>query len=142
MCVVSGWAAVVTFGVPERCVDALIEFLHGSSDEPGRWLVFGHDMDLLGAIHEHWNGAIDITIALLPATDAMIIDVVVDILTMETVHLARCAWIHGRNLAGEAPRELGLVIAAGAKDDAATLAAALRTAIPASALRQMGDGAP
>jgi hypothetical protein len=123
----SGWAAVVTFGVPERCADALIELLHGSSHEPGRWLVFGHDMDLLGAIHEHWNGAIDITIALLPATDAMMIDVVVDILAVETVDLARCAWIHGTGLAGEAPRELGLVTSATAKD-ALMLAAELKAA--------------
>jgi hypothetical protein len=121
---VSAWGTVVTFGVPERCVDEMIEHLHGSRAEPGRWLIFGHDMALLGAIHEHWNNAIDITIALLPATDAMLVEVAVDIATHERVTLDRCAWVHGSGVVGAPPLGLGLVIEARGKD-AAALAAEL-----------------
>jgi hypothetical protein len=124
---VSAWAAVVTFGVPERCVDEMIERLHGGFAEPGRWLVFGHDMALLGAIHEHWNDTIDITIALLPATDAMLVDVAVDIATHERVTPDRCAWVHGAGVVGAPPRGFGLVIEARGKD-ARTLAQELKAA--------------
>ncbi len=96
-------AAIVCFGVPERQVDLLIEAVMGTAAEPGRWVVFGVDMNLLGALDAQWGKAIDLILACLPELDDDFQDAALTILESEGVVPSETVWVRGADVSFSAP---------------------------------------
>lgn len=96
-------AAIVCFGVPEAQVDMLIEATMSTPSEPGRWVVFGSDMHLLGALDKQWTKSIDLVLVMLPGTSADLQDAALTILEHEGVRLAETVWVHGPNVTCSVP---------------------------------------
>ena len=96
-------SAIVCFGVPESQVDMLIEAALGTPSEPGRWVVFGVDMHLLGALDTQWGKAIDLVLAMLPGTSEDLQDAALTIMEHEGLRSAECVWVRGPDVPGCAP---------------------------------------
>ena len=90
-------AAVATFGVPERDVDSLIEALLDARVGPARWLVFGMDMALLGALDLQWRDVCEVVIGRMPSTDLAARDAVLTIIENEGLSVDSVIWLHGRD---------------------------------------------
>jgi hypothetical protein len=88
-------SAIVCFGIPERTVDVLIEVIAATQAAPDRWIVFGTDANLLGALDQQWSNVIDLVLALLPTTDAAMRDVALEILALEAISRASSLWVQG-----------------------------------------------
>jgi hypothetical protein len=91
------------FGVPEQEVDALIEAFAGTHAEPGRWVVFGTDANLLGALDRQWHNAVDLVLVLVPRTDIVVMDVALTLLAHERLEPAAVVWLQGAELALDPP---------------------------------------
>ena len=96
-------AAIAVFGVPEREVDALIEAVAGTHAEPGRWVVFGTDAYLLGALDRQWRNAVDLVVVRIPCGDIEMVDVALDVLANERLEPATVVWLHGTELGFDPP---------------------------------------
>ena len=96
-------SAIVCFGVPEPQVDMLIEATMGTPSEPARWVVFGVDMYLLGALDTQWGKAIDLVLAMLPGTSEDLQDAALTILEREGVLSSESVWVRGPDVPGSAP---------------------------------------
>ena len=96
-------AAIAVYGVPEREVDSLIEAFAGTPAEPGRWVVFGTDANLLGALDRQWRDAVDLVLVLVPRTDLVVMDVALTLLAHERLEPAAVVWLHGAELALDPP---------------------------------------
>ncbi len=96
-------SAIVCFGVPEAYVDMLIEATMGTPSEPGRWVVFGGDMNLLGALDKQWTKSIDVVLAMLPGTSADVQDAAIAILEHERVLLSESVWVRGPDVPCSSP---------------------------------------
>lgn len=96
-------SAIVCFGLPESQVDMLIEATMGTASEPVRWVVFGVNMSLLGALDSQWGKAIDLVPVMLPGTGEDIQDAALTILEHEGVLLSECVWVQGTDVSGAAP---------------------------------------
>lgn len=97
-------SAIVCFGLPESQVDMLIEATMGTPSEPGRWVVFGVDMHLLGALDKQWGKAIDLVLALLPGTSEEFQDAALTILEHEGVLPSESVWVRGPDVPASAPQ--------------------------------------
>ncbi len=96
-------SAIVCFGVPESQVDMLIEAAMGTPCEPVRWVVFGVDVDLLGALDTQWGKAIDLVLAVLPGTSEELQDAVLTILEHEGLLLSVSVLVRGPDVLCSAP---------------------------------------
>ena len=96
-------AAIAVYGVPEREVDALIEAFAGMRAEPGRWVVFGTDAYLLGALDRQWRNAADLVIVRMPGADIEMVDAALDVLANERLEPATVVWLQGTELAFDPP---------------------------------------
>ncbi len=96
-------SAIVVFGVPEQEVDALIDAFAGTHVEPGRWVVFGADANLLGALDRQWGNAVDLVLVRMPRADIEMVDVALDLLANERLEPATVVWLHGAELAFDPP---------------------------------------
>ena len=96
-------SAIVGFGVPEQEVDALIEAYAGTHAEPGRWVVFGTDANLLGVLDRQWRDAVDLVVVRMPRADIEMVDVVLDVLANERLEPATVVWLHGAELSFDPP---------------------------------------
>jgi hypothetical protein len=96
-------SAIVCFGVPESQVDMLIEATMGTPCEPARWVVFGFDMNLLGALDTQWGKAIELVLAMLPGTSEALQDAALTILEHEGVLLSESVWVRGSDVPCTAP---------------------------------------
>ena len=96
-------SAIVCFGLPESQVDMLIEATMGTTFEPARWVVFGVDMNLLGALDTQWGKAIDLVLAMLPGTSEDLQDAALTILEHEGVMLSESVWVCGPDVPCSAP---------------------------------------
>ena len=96
-------SAIVCFGVPESLVDMLIEATMGTPCEPVRWVVFGVDMNLLGALDTQWGKAIDLVLALLPGPSEELRDAALTILKHEGVLSSESVWVRGPDVVCSAP---------------------------------------
>ena len=81
----------------------LIEATMGAPSEPVRWLVFGADMYLLGALDTQWGKAIDLVLVMMPGTSEDLQDAALTILEHEGMPLSECVWVHGPNAPCSAP---------------------------------------
>jgi hypothetical protein len=94
---------MVAFGVPDQKVDALIEAFAGSRAAPGRWVVFGTDVNLLAALERQWHNAVSLVLVLMPRSDGDMVDVALDVLTREQLEPTKVVWWHGAELAADPP---------------------------------------
>jgi hypothetical protein len=101
--VMSPIAAMAVYGVPEREVDALIEAFAGTPAEPVRWVVFGTDANLLGALDRQWRDAVDLVLVLVPRTDIVVMDAAPTLLARERLEPEAVVWLHGAELALDPP---------------------------------------
>lgn len=99
----SAIAAIAIYGVPEREVDALIEVIEGTPAEPLRWVVFGTDANLLGALDRQWRDTVDLVLVLMPRTDIEMMNLALDVLANERLEPATVVWLHGAELAPDPP---------------------------------------
>lgn len=97
-------SAIVCFGLPESQVDMLIEATMGTAFEPSRWVVFGVDVNLLGALDKQWGKAIDLVLALLPGTSEELQDAALTILEHEGVLASESVWVRGPDVPASAPQ--------------------------------------
>lgn len=96
-------AAIAVFGVPEREVDALIEDITRTVAAPARWVVFGTDMNLLGALVHQWRPLTNLVPVLLPGTDATVLDAALFLLELEGLEQKSVVWLHGTAVVPEPP---------------------------------------
>lgn len=96
-------AAIAVFGVPEREVDALIEDITRTVAAPARWVVFGTDMNLLGALVHQWRHLTNLVPVLLPGTDATVLDAALFLLELEGLEQKSVVWLHGTAVVPEPP---------------------------------------
>ena len=96
-------AAMAVFGVHEREVDALIEAIVGTPAEPGRWVVFGTDAYLLGALDRQWRNAMDLVVVRIPCAAIEMVDVALDVLANEQLEPSTVVWLHGAELGFDPP---------------------------------------
>ncbi len=96
-------AAIAVFGVPEREVDALIENINCTVAAPAQWLVFGTDMNLLGALDHHWQPLTNLVPVLLPGTDDSVLDTALFLLEHEGLERESVVWLHGTAVLPEPP---------------------------------------
>ena len=96
-------AAIAVFGVPEREVDALIEDVTRTVAAPDRWVVFGTDMNLLGALVHQWRHLTNLVPVLLPGTDGTVLDAALFLLELEGLEQKSVVWLHGMEVASEPP---------------------------------------
>ena len=94
---------IVCFGVPESQVDMLIDATMGTPSEPGRWVVFGVDMILLGALDAQWTEAIDLVLTLLPGLSEVFQDAALTILEHKGALLSESVWVRGADVLCSAP---------------------------------------
>jgi hypothetical protein len=98
----SGADAIVAFAVDERLIDDLIELLDGGGDRRLRWFVFGHDMNLLGALVLQWGLAADLTVCHVPSSSEAVREGVQQILECEGIDPGRCVWVDS-TIPGDTP---------------------------------------
>ena len=103
-------AAIAVFGVPEREVDALIEDITRTVAAPARWVVFGTDMNLLGALVHQWRPLTNLVPVLLPGTDATVLDAALFLLELEGLEQKSVVWLHGTAVVPEPPPGFRAVI--------------------------------
>lgn len=96
-------AAIIVFGVPEREVDALIEDITCTVAAPARWVVFGTDMNLLGALVHQWRHLTNLIPVLLPGTDGTVLDMALFLLEHEGLERESVVWLHGTAVVPEPP---------------------------------------
>ena len=96
-------AAIAVFGVPEREVDALIEDIACTVAVPARWLVFGIDMNLRGALVHHWEHLTNLVPVLLPGTDDSVLDTALFLFEHEGLERESVVWLHGAAVLPEPP---------------------------------------
>ena len=96
-------AAIAVFGVPEREVDALIEDITRTVAAPARWVVFGTDMNLLGALVHQWRPLTNLVPVLLPGTDGTVLDAALFLLELEGLEQRSVVWLHGTAVVPEPP---------------------------------------
>ena len=99
-------SAIVCFGLPESQVDMLIEATMGTTFEPARWVVFGVDMNLLGALDLQWGKVIDLVLAMLPGTSEELQAAALTILENEGVLPAESVWVRGPDVLPSAPQRM------------------------------------
>jgi hypothetical protein len=95
--------AIVVFGVPEREVDALIEDITCTAAVPARWVVFGTDMNLMGALVHHWKHQTNIVPVLVPGTDESVLEMALFLLEHEGIERESVVWLHGAAAVTEPP---------------------------------------
>jgi hypothetical protein len=96
-------AAIVVFGVPEREVDALIEDITCTVAAPARWVLFGTDMNLLGALVHYWRHLTNLVPVLVPGTDGTVLDMALFLLEREGLERESVVWLHGTAVVPEPP---------------------------------------
>ena len=96
-------AAIAVFGVPEREVDALIEDITRTVAAPARWVVFGTDMNLLGALVHQWRRLTNLVPVLLPGTDGTVLEAALFLLELEGLEQKSVVWLHGTAVVPEPP---------------------------------------
>ena len=96
-------AAIAVFGVPEREVDALIEDITRTVAAPARWVVFGTDMNLLGALVHQWRHLTNLVPVLLPGTDGTVLEAALFLLELEGLEQKSVVWLHGTAVVSEPP---------------------------------------
>lgn len=99
-------STIVCFGVPESQVDMLIEATLGTSAEPRRWVVFGLDINLLGALDQQWSKTVNLTLVLLPGTSERELEAALAILSNEEVSPSECIWVRGPDVACSGPQDV------------------------------------
>ena len=134
-------SAIACFGVPESQVDLLIEAAMGTAFEPARWVVFGADMHLLGALDTQWGKAIDLVLTMLPGTSEDSQDAALTILEHEGVMLYESVWIRGPDVPGPAPAGM-LATFDAASRDISVLVAAIGGLVVGSGPRHQGSHGP
>jgi hypothetical protein len=89
--------------VPERQVDALIDDIICTVAAPARWVVFGTDMNLLGALVHQWQHPTNLVPVLIPGTDDTVLDTALVILEHEGLERESVVWLHGTAVLPEPP---------------------------------------
>ena len=85
----------VTCGVPEACVDQLVEAFQSGSPTIDKWLVCGTDAHALGALDKIWgdSGNVEVIPVMLPELDESLIPSIFDILEAEGIHHLECIFL-------------------------------------------------
>jgi len=102
--------AIVCFGLPEQQVDILMEGLTGTASEPMRWVVFGCDANLLGALYKLWGETTELIAVIIPASTEGLEEAALTILQSERIPLSETVWVLGPAVAWPGPDDARAIL--------------------------------
>lgn len=91
------YRAIAFLGVPEQTIDQVFSHLEALHPLPGRCLVFGSDMQLLGVLVEQWRGVVEIVAIRVPWVALHTFDPVTPVVEAEGLTAVSMLWVCGND---------------------------------------------